>query len=97
MQNGRWQGRQVVPRAWIANSTARHVEQIWGQYGYGYFWYRGRLISGHPVIRGFGYGGQHILILPEDGLAITIFAGNYDGPGWAAGERIAGRVVRALR
>ena len=97
MQNGRWQGHQIVPRAWIANSTARHVEQIWGQYGYGYFWYRGRLISGHPVIRGFGYGGQHILVLPEDGLAITIFAGNYDGPGWAAGERIAGRVVRALR
>ncbi len=94
---GRWRGRQIVPQAWIAQSTHRHVENAWGRSGYGYFWYRGGLISGQHVVRGSGYGGQEILVLPDDDLAITILAGNYNDPDWAAGDRIAGRIVRAMR
>ena len=95
LNGGRWLGRQIVPDAWITRSTVRHVDSAWGQFGYGYFWYRGRLVSGNQAIRGSGYGDQEIFVLPDDGLAITIFAGNYEDPNWAVGERIAGRIVRA--
>ncbi|MEM1363627.1 MAG: serine hydrolase [Pseudomonadota bacterium] len=95
MNGGKWQDRQIVPETWIERSTARHVDNTWGQFGYGYFWYRGRLVRGNQAIRASGYGDQEVFVLPDDGLAITIFAGNYDDPNWAVGERIAGRVVRA--
>lgn len=97
LNEGKWLGRQIVPQTWIKTSTDRQIENSKGQFGYGYFWYQGRLISGHQVIRGSGYGGQEILILPDHELAITIFAGNYDDPDWAISERIAGRIIRTLR
>lgn len=101
LHDGRWQGRQVVPEAWVAASTTRHVQDNpWGApgvYGYGYFWFPGTLLSDHRVIRAVGYGDQRVYVLPEDGLAITIFAGNYEGGGGSVGERIAGRVIRAIR
>lgn len=97
LHDGKWQGRQIVPKAWVTTSTARHVDTPWGRYNYGYFWFPGTLLSGHLVISASGSGGQQIYVLPEIGLAITIFAGNYEDGGGAVGERIVGRIVRALR
>ena len=58
LHKGLWQGRQIVPSAWVASSTARHVQDNpWGPpgvFGYGYFWYPGALKSGsqyHPSRR----------------------------------------------
>jgi CubicO group peptidase (beta-lactamase class C family) len=101
LHDGEWKGRQIVPTEWVAASTSRHVQDIpWGsplEYGYGYFWYPLRRLGGHRAIRASGYGDQAVFLLPDAGLAITIFAGNYDDPNWALGEWIVGAIVRALR
>ncbi len=97
LHDGKWQGRQIVPVDWIRASTTRQLDNLWGRYSYGYFWIPGRLLSGHRVILAKGYGDQRIYVLPEIGLAITIFAGNYDKRSGGIGERITGRIVRALR
>lgn len=101
LHDGKWQGRQVVSADWVRNSTTRHVQDNpWGPpgvYGYGYFWYPGTLLGGQQVIRASGWGDQRIYVLPEVGLTITIFAGNYEDGGGDVGERITGRIVRALR
>ena len=101
LHDGSLQGRQIVPEAWIAASTTRHVQDTpWGPpgaYGYGYFWFPGTLLSGHRVILASGWGDQRIYVLPDLGLAIAIFAGNHDRGSRGIGERITGRIVRALR
>ncbi len=101
LHEGRWQGRQIVPSNWMATSTARHVQDNpWGPpgvYGYGYYWYPGVLLSGQRVFRASGYGDQHLYVLPDNGLAITLFAGNYEKGTRGIGERILGRIVRSQR
>ncbi|MET1414048.1 serine hydrolase [Roseibium sp. HPY-6] len=97
LHSGRWRGRQLVPEDWIEISTARHVANSWERYGYGYFWFPGVLYTGHKVIMASGWGDQRLYVVPDAGLVITIFAGNYESGGGVAGERIAGRIVRALR
>lgn len=106
LHDGKWQGRQIVPAAWIAASTARHVDDIpWspGVYGYGYFWYPGRLNDGRTlyygskVIRASGNGDQGIFVLPDAGLAITVLAGNYNDFSHGVDQRIMELIVRALR
>lgn len=97
LHDGKWRGRQIVPEAWIAASTTRQFDIPSGQYDYGYFWFLGKLNSGQLVIKASGWGDQRIYVLPEVGIAITIFAGNYEDGGGVVGERIVGRIVRALR
>ncbi|WP_299480252.1 serine hydrolase [uncultured Roseibium sp.] len=97
LHGGKWRGRRLVPDDWIAASTARHISNSWERFGYGYFWYPGVLYTGHKVIMASGWGDQRLYVVPDAGLAITIFAGNYESGGGVAGERIAGRIVRALR
>ena len=107
LHDGVWQGQQLVPVDWLRISTTRHVEDIpWasgGAYGYGYYWYPGTLkdgrspVTGSSVIRAAGYGNQGVFILPEAGLAITVFAGNYHDNGRSVDTRIMGLVARALR
>ncbi len=101
LHDGRWQGRQIIPSDWMATSTARHVQDNpWGPpgvYGYGYYWFPGVLLSGQRVVRASGWGDQQLYVLPDNGLAITLFAGNYEKGSRGIGERILGRIVRSQR
>ncbi len=59
---GRWQGRQVVPAAWVAASTRPRVPATWRAgpmqtTDYGYLWFSGSL-AGRPVFWAWGYGAQ---------------------------------------
>ena len=106
LHDGKWQGRQVVPADWVKASTTRYVEDFpWsfgGVYGYGYFWYPGTIndgratIHGSRVIRAIGFGNQGVFVLPDAGLAITVFAGNYDDNSRAVDTRLMGLIARAL-
>lgn len=76
---GRWNGRQVVSKAWIDASTAPRIEAS-SNYSYGYLWYLGRsVVSGREVHwpAGFGRGGQSIRIVPELDLVVVVTAGYY--------------------
>jgi len=83
LQNGMWQGQQIVPAAWVAAATAKQVsngdnpESDWAQ-GYGYQFWRCR----HGAYRGDGAFGQYCLVLPEQDvvLAITSGLGNMQAP-----------------
>lgn len=53
LDNGRWQGQQVLPAAWVAQSLAPLGPTTWragpvSDMGYGLLWFSGRL-HGHPV------------------------------------------------
>ena len=102
LHGGRWGGRQVVPEAWVERSVTRLVEvdsrlrtgadgTTWG---YGYLWWVGELPSGVRVVAGAGHGGQRLLIVPEERIVVTVFAGDYDLDE-IPDERILERVLSA--
>jgi hypothetical protein len=76
LQRGKWQGKQLVPEAWIEATTARQTsngsnpQSDWDQ-GYGYQFWRCR----HGAFRGDGAFGQFCVVLPEQDVVIAITSG----------------------
>lgn len=86
LSRGVWNGRQIVPAAWIAQSTAPRFQAI-GYFGglffYGYQWWMGRTLSdGNEVtwIAAVGLGGQRIVIVPDLDVVMVTTAGLYQSP-----------------
>ena len=79
LQKGKWQGKQLVPAAWVEEATARQTsngsnpKSDWDQ-GYGYQFWRSR----HGAYRGDGAFGQYCIVLPEQDAVIAITAGVKD-------------------
>jgi len=103
LQDGVWAGRRLVPAGWIDASLTRYVETIpWdpsGTFGYGFMWYPGRTAGpdGFRVVRAAGNGDQRIILVPDQKIAVTVFAGNYNNFRHAAGDVVAKRVMAARR
>ncbi len=79
LADGRWNGRQVVSKAWIDASTSAHLKAT-ENYLYGYLWWLGRsTFHGREVqwIGALGRGGQSIRIVPELDLVVVVTAGYY--------------------
>lgn len=76
LQNGMWDGRQLVPAQWVAEATRAHVpngtgpESDWNQ-GYGYQFWRCR----NNAYRGDGAFGQFCLVMPEQDAVVAVNAG----------------------
>jgi CubicO group peptidase (beta-lactamase class C family) len=76
LQNGRWQGKQLLPAAWIQMATSKQVsngsnpESDWNQ-GYGFQFWRCR----HNAYRGDGAFGQFCLVMPDQDAVIAITSG----------------------
>jgi len=76
LQKGKWQGRQLVPEAWVEAATARQTSNgsnpnsDWDQ-GYGYQFWRCR----HGIYRGDGAFGQYCIVLPRQDAVIAITSG----------------------
>ena len=79
LQRGEWQGKPLVPAAWVDTATARHMSNgssptsDWEQ-GYGYQFWRSR----HGFYRGDGAHGQFCLVLPQYDTVIAITSGTRD-------------------
>jgi CubicO group peptidase (beta-lactamase class C family) len=79
LQKGQWQGRQLVPAAWVEDATSPHMSNgsspasDWEQ-GYGYQFWRSR----HGFYRGDGAHGQFCLVLPQYDMVIAITSGTRD-------------------
>ena len=102
LNRGEWEGRRVVPAAWLDASFRPYVPCD-EQRRYGYFWYSGDFQYGNPPNRpiahwvgGFGYGGQRLFVMPGLDLAIAITCGNYaDEKQWMPPIRVVRDVVLA--
>jgi CubicO group peptidase (beta-lactamase class C family) len=79
LAGGRWNDRQIVPKAWIDVSTTARIEAT-GGFFYGYLWWLGRsLHDGREIqwVGALGRGGQSIRIVPELDLVVVVTAGFY--------------------
>lgn len=97
LQGGRWNGQQVVPRAWVEESVRPHIT-IGSGAEYGYFWWIHRMTAGRRTVQWFagrGYGDQIIAVFPELDLVVVMTCGNESAGGGIddAVERIARAVL----
>jgi CubicO group peptidase (beta-lactamase class C family)/predicted glycoside hydrolase/deacetylase ChbG (UPF0249 family) len=88
LQKGQWQGKQVLPVAWVEEATTAHIQQAldrpqeeraqsdWTQ-GYGYQFWRCR----HGAYRGDGAFGQYIVVFPAQDAVLAITSETSDMQG----------------
>jgi CubicO group peptidase (beta-lactamase class C family) len=87
LHHGRWNGRQIIPSAWVTESLRMAIDpklKLTGlATGYGYYWWLDRVKIGSStfeVQEAVGNGGQRIFLVPKLRLAVTTLAGRYDDP-----------------
>lgn len=80
LQKGAWQGKQLLPAAWVAEATRFHIQQPGGDkpdrpkakndwlQGYGYQFWRCQ----GTAFRGDGAFGQFTIVLPEQDAVIVM-------------------------
>ncbi len=83
LQEGTWDGQQIVTPEWVAESTQGHASgtsstsgvNIGGGGMYGYQWWIKEPLGMHSFY-GNGYGGQTLYVVPElDLVVVTAVAG----------------------
>jgi len=84
LDDGRWQGRQLVSPQWVKDSTTNQLsndQQTATDGPYGYFWWIGDIQS-HPYFAAFGSHGQQIIVVPDSGLIVVTVCGEsgFDSP-----------------
>jgi CubicO group peptidase (beta-lactamase class C family) len=79
LQKGQWQGRQLIPAAWVQEATSMQTangsdpDSDWNQ-GYGYQFWRCR----HGFFRGDGAFGQFCIVMPQYDTVVAITSGTGD-------------------
>lgn len=72
LNNGIWEGEQVVPADWIAVSTREYISATLED-GYGYQWW----VSDADYYLALGYAGQFIFVIPGENM-VVVFTSDLD-------------------
>ena len=99
LHDGVWDGKRILPEGWVSDSTRWHIDTDRKDFGYGYkWWVLSRKGTGsYDVYAALGYGGQHLIVVPELDLIAVITAWNiYDNPGLDARVALE-RVLAAVK
>ena len=80
LQQGQWNGKQLIPAKWVKQATRRQVPNAheshaqigvdWTQ-GYGFQFWR----CTHNAVRGDGAGGQFCVVMPDQDMVVAMTAG----------------------
>ncbi|WP_459204396.1 serine hydrolase domain-containing protein (plasmid) [Ralstonia pseudosolanacearum] len=100
LQHGQWQGRQIVPAEWIAESTRPRIDTGQGLQ-YGYQWWLGKVEAAgaqQAWIGGIGNGGQRLWIVPGLDMVVVATAGDYNQHAiWRQVEALFRQVMATVR
>jgi len=101
LQNGRWNGEQVVPQAWVEMATTEFISVAHTGYkgfqGYGFHWWRKTFTVGASSLTAIcadGFAGQAIMVFPSLDMVVVVTGGNYDRPE-REHDLVANHVLRA--
>ena len=70
LHNGEWDGQQIVPAEWVADSTSEHIRKE-DDSGYGYLW---TVYPDDGHYAALGLGGQQIHVYPSRNLIVVVTA-----------------------
>ena len=80
LNGGVWNGKQVVPKEYVAQSLTK--QSVVDGINYGYLWWCEDLTAPNGVkyrgIAAKGNGGQRIFIWPDENMVAVVTAGNYN-------------------
>jgi len=82
LNDGHWNGKQLIDKEWLIESTKPAVKNtyvMWKEYGY--FWWLTDYYLGskrYSAIYADGYGGQNIIIIKALNLVVVTTARNFD-------------------
>jgi len=80
LNEGMWDGLQIIPKEWVVESTKKQIEvidsELWIGDGYGYQWWI-TSANGHPCYVAYGGDGNHICVIPDLNMVIVITAGGF--------------------
>jgi CubicO group peptidase (beta-lactamase class C family) len=103
LDGGLWNGKRIVPQAWVTRSTAKQFEWPYRSENVsagmdGYAWHLSTLKSGDKTYRAYaatGNGGQVLMVVPDLDLVVVFTAGNYGHGGvWGRfGDDIVPNVI----
>lgn len=71
LDNGSYNGKQILSPDWIRASWGEYATSPWNGHRYGYHWWT-RKTHGRKVHFAWGYGGQFVFVVPE--LALVVVA-----------------------
>lgn len=71
LNEGKWQGDQIIPFDWVRDSTQVHSNPS-DKLGYGFHWW----IRPEGDYYALGWGGQQIRVFPEQDMVVVITAGS---------------------
>jgi CubicO group peptidase (beta-lactamase class C family) len=66
LQDGSWEGKQIVPAAWVKSMTTGQSTPF-----FGYYWWVNNIVEGgveggsQPEFDTMGFKGQNIVVLPN--------------------------------
>ncbi|MFW9903796.1 MAG: serine hydrolase domain-containing protein [Candidatus Thorarchaeota archaeon] len=75
LNNGTWDGKQIISKEWVATSTETRF--VLNHNGYGYQWWT---FFPHEIYFAWGLFEQKIIIVPDYDLVIVFTASIKDGP-----------------
>jgi CubicO group peptidase (beta-lactamase class C family) len=71
LNEGQWDGEQVVPADWVKASTREHIPAGTLQDGYGYQWWTDDAALGGGIYMALGYAGQLIVVVPDKDMVVV--------------------------
>ena len=87
-RQGRWGERQVVPSAWVKESTREHstISKWQGYSDYGYMWWIARSPQDY-VFSALGNGNNSIDVMPDRNLVFVFRANTFEGKNISVSDR----------
>jgi CubicO group peptidase (beta-lactamase class C family) len=85
LNDGQWEGSQIITSDWIDKSQYKHVTStanFFPNSGYGYYWWVTNFtVKGvsHECFFAAGWGDQYMFIIPSLDMIIEFNSGNYNG------------------
>lgn len=78
LNNGQWNGEQILSESWIRNSTTQKINL--NDRGFAYHWWTMDYRINGKIFRTYyalGHGEQAIIVVPDSKLVFVMTAGNY--------------------
>jgi CubicO group peptidase (beta-lactamase class C family) len=92
LNEGVWDGEQIVPLEWVQASRRKHTPATL-QDGYGYQWW----IDDDGYYMALGYAGQFIFVLPEQDMVVVFASDLEERDFYVPQELLTGFVLPAIR
>jgi hypothetical protein len=103
LNNGKWNGEQIVSENWVKESTSPIVNDVnpneESKTGYGYQWWVPKHKNGiSEIFAGNGFGGQYLMMSPEYNLIVVFNGWNInDEPEKSTWRVLQDRIIPALK